>query len=146
MPEALAQRIALLPALAAATDIHIVAEATRTALERAASVFFEVSEQFRIGEMAAWAGTIPLGDQFDVRVLDRALGTVADAHRRLAIDAIATGADDPLAAWLGANQHAVDRAMRALAPLIEAGKATLSRLSFAADLLADLAGHGRPEL
>ena len=42
VPEALAERIALLPTLAAATDIHVVAEATRTELKRAASVFFEV--------------------------------------------------------------------------------------------------------
>jgi glutamate dehydrogenase len=140
VPAALAARIARLPLLAAATDIHLVAGAGAKPLRQAASVYFAVGEHFRIGEIAARAAAAPVADEFDRRVLDRALARLGDVRRRLAAAALATGGrGDPLAAWRDRHAAAVAAAMPALVALIETGEATVSRATVAADLLDRLA-------
>ena len=142
VPEPLAERIAHLAMLAQATNIHLVIETTPAPLKRAASVYFAVGAAFRIGEVAARRSAVPIADEFDQRVLDRALARLTSAHRRLAIDALATGADDPLSSWRDANRGAVEATLRALGPLIDAGEPSVSRFAVAAELLDDLAGAG----
>src|SRR6185295_17736862 len=77
-PDALARRIALLPALAEATDIHLVTQAIPSPLPVAASVYFAAGATFRIGDVARLAAAVPLADPFDLRVHDRASRTLAD--------------------------------------------------------------------
>jgi glutamate dehydrogenase len=101
---------------------------------------------FRISEVAARRSAVPVADEFDQRVLDHALTRLARAHRHLAIEALATGADDPLSAWRDANRGAVEATLRALGPLIDAGEPSVSRFAVAAELIEDLAGVGAQEL
>jgi glutamate dehydrogenase len=142
VPDPLAQRIARLPMLAQASNIHLVVEATEARLKRAASLYFAVGAALRIGEVMSRAGAVTVADAFDRRVLDRALARLAGAHRRLAIQALATGADDPLSSWRADTRESVERTLRALGPLIDAGEPSVSRFAVAAELLEDLAGTG----
>ncbi|MEO8667540.1 MAG: NAD-glutamate dehydrogenase, partial [Bauldia sp.] len=102
VPPALALRLARLPVLADATDIHLIATAARAPVARAAAVFFAVDDHFHISRVEALAGAFTVADYVDGLALDRALETLADAHRRIAGDAIAAGGseDAPLDAWL----------------------------------------------
>jgi glutamate dehydrogenase len=146
VPGPLARRIARLPGLADAADIHLVAEAAGCPLARAAEIFFAIAEEFRIGRIEARAGGLPLADYFDGLALDRALETLADAHRRLAIDVLGRGGDgEPLTAWRGAREAALERTMRTVTAMVESEELTVSRVTVAANLLSDLArGQDRP--
>ena len=73
--------------------------------------------------------------------LDRALANLMRAQRDLTADVLAAGTGDiasRLAAWQSANPAAIDRITTAVQGLTE-GEMTVSRLSVAAGLLADLA-------
>jgi len=136
VPDGLARSIARLPVLADATDIHLVAEATGEPLEAAAAIFYAIAERFRITRVTRLAMTIPLNDYYDGLARDRALETIKAAHREIAVAVIRAGS---IEAWREAHPTAVERSRDIVAGMIEAEEMTLSRLTVAANLLADLA-------
>ncbi len=75
-------------------------------------------------------------DYFDGLARDRALETLVVAHRRIAIAVIAAGGID---AWRAGQGAAATRALETIASAAEGGAMTLSRLTVASSLLADLA-------
>ncbi len=139
VPEDVARQVVRLPVLADAVDIHRVADELGAPLARAAKVFFAVGDHFRVGRIEMLASRLSVADYFDGLALDRALETLGLAHRRIAIAAIETGDEDPLAFWLEPRQAAVERVMRAIATMTEAEELSVSRVTVAANLLADLA-------
>ena len=73
--------------------------------------------------------------------LDRALANLMRAQRDLTVDVLRAGTGDiatRLAAWRKDQPEAIDRVAAAVAALTQ-GDMTVSRLSVAAGLLADLA-------
>ena len=145
VPAALARRIARLPALAAATDIHLVAAATSGDVGRAAAAFFAVDDHFHIAGVQRLANSLSVADYADGLALDRALETLADAHRRIAIDVIAAdGADgSALQRWIAGRPEAALRVLETIAALVSGETPTVSRVTVAAGLLADLASPTR---
>jgi glutamate dehydrogenase len=141
VPSALALRVARLPALSCAADIHLVAASAATEVTRAAVVFFAVDDHFQIARVAALAGRLSTADYADGLALDRALETLADAHRRIAIDALAADGDGerPLDAWLAARSDDAVRVLETTGALVSGETPTVSRVTVAAGLLADLA-------
>jgi len=141
VPQDLAQRFAELPAMSLAGDIVSVSTRTGTSVIDAARAFFAVVETFHLGRIAEGASRLRLGDRFDRMALDRALANIGRAERDLTADVLAADgvtAAARLATWRASRQAAIDRAVRAVAELTE-GDITVSRLSVAAGLLADLA-------
>jgi glutamate dehydrogenase len=135
VPEVLAAQIAGLPALAAATDIHIVAESTRAPLEAAARIYFAAADDFRVARIGRLAQTLPVADYYDGLARDRALETLATAHRGLAIEVIRAGG---IEAWLATRGRSATTILETVAAAAEGEAITLSRLTVAASLLADL--------
>ncbi len=140
IPDEVAGVLARLPVVAAAPAIRLVADAAGAKLTRAAGVFFAIGEHLRVARIESLARSIVVTDYYDGLALDRALATLDDARRRIAIAALAgSGADDAAAAWLASHAEAVARVVATNAALTEGEVATVSRVTVAANLLADLA-------
>jgi glutamate dehydrogenase len=140
VPAPIAQRIAELGVLSFASDIALVSERSSVPVADAAAAFFGVMAQFSLWPVIEQARTLVLSDRFERMALDRALANLLRAQRDLTADVLAAGPGriaDRFAAW---QQHApgVERAALAVAELTQ-GRLTVSRLSVAAGLLADLA-------
>jgi glutamate dehydrogenase len=142
VPEQLARRIASLPALAAATDIVLVADRTEKPVAEVAATFFAAGAYFQLDRIADAARGIKLTDYFDQLALDRALGSIAEAERRLTAEMVGNGVAGPAAVeqWIAAHSGEVER-IRATVHDIAASGLTLSKLSVAASLLGDLVKH-----
>jgi glutamate dehydrogenase len=142
VPPELARRIASLPALAAATDVVLVADRTGKPVAEVAATFFAAGAYFQLDRIAQAARGIKLTDYFDQLALDRALGSIAEAERRLTAEMVGNGMAGPAAVdrWIAAHAGEVER-IRSTVHDIAASGLTLSKLSVAASLLGDLVKH-----
>ena len=140
VPEPLAVKAASLPALAAATDIALVADKTQRAIADAAATYFAARDFFRIDHIAAAAGRIAAADYFDRLALDRARDELGEAMRRLTAEMLLGGqsAKEALAAWIARRGGEVERIRTAVHEIADTGL-SLSKLAVAASLLRDLA-------
>ncbi|MHA6298035.1 NAD-glutamate dehydrogenase [Devosia sp. CAU 1758] len=138
VPEGLARRIGELPFLSHASDIVLVAERCRVETLGAAKAFFGVAGLFDLFRIIEEGRAIVLGDRFDRMALDRALANLMRALRDLTADVLSVGGVDDFVAQ---RSVATARSVAAIGELTE-GNITVSRLSVAAGLLADLAREG----
>ena len=139
-PEDLAQRVAFLSIAELVPDIADVARDAKADLVDAARAFFAVTDAFRIGRISDAARSITPNDYYDGLALARATETVGAARRGAAVAALSAYGkkNDPVAVWLEAGGDRIARARDRLQALTEGGDLTVSRLSVAAGLLADL--------
>ncbi|HEY8566069.1 MAG TPA: NAD-glutamate dehydrogenase [Beijerinckiaceae bacterium] len=140
VPEALARRIAALPDLAAAPDIVLVAERAGRPVAEVAATHFALEGFFHLGRIVGTARDVPLADYYDRLALDRAIDGIAAAHRRLTAEVAATGGVGVagVEAWSAKRGADVTRIRAAVEGLTASGL-TVSKLTVAASLLADLA-------
>ena len=131
----LAQRIGELPVIGNASDIVLIAERAGVSVEQAAEAFFGVASQFDLFRIIEEGRGIALADRFDRMALDRALANLMRALRDLTADVLTAGDVD---AWKSQHEAGIARTVKAVRELT-GGAATVSRLSVAAGLLADLA-------
>jgi glutamate dehydrogenase len=138
VPEALARKVGELPELGHANDIVLVAERCQVDIEDAARAYFGVAGLFELFRIIEDGRAIVLADRFERMALDRALANLMRALRDLSADALAAGSVDSFVA-----RHPVEvaRTVAAVGDLTR-GEITVSRLSVAAGLLADLAREG----
>jgi glutamate dehydrogenase len=139
VPEELAQRIANLPALAAAPDVVLVANRTAKPVAEVAATYFAAGAYFRLDRIVGAARGIPATDYFDRLALDRALASIEEAERRIAAEMVANGAAGAAAVdqWVALRASEIER-IRATVNDIAGSGLTLSKLSVAASLLGDL--------
>ena len=142
VPVELAQILAILPRLAAAPDIVMVAEAAGEDSAMVAATFFAADEALGLGALLEASKTIVAGDHYDLMAINRAVSQIEIARRRLAGEVVSARAGEPGEAavthWLELRD--ADGTLRQSLAGINAGALTLSRLSVAAGLLGDLAG------
>jgi glutamate dehydrogenase len=140
VPASLAARLAALPDLAAAPDIVVVARRAGRPIPEVARIHFALDEMLRMSELAGSAQTAPIADHYDRLARDRAVETIATAHRRLTAEVIGRGQPGPdaLAAWAAARAHEIERIRVAIDGIVRSGL-TISKLTVAASLLGDLA-------
>jgi len=131
----LALRIGELPFIGHSSDIVLVAERTGAGIPMAARAYFGVAGLFDLFRVIEGGRSIVLSDRFDRMALDRAMANVMRALRDLAADALAAGSVEQ---FVAERQTEVTRTVAAVKELT-AGGVTVSRLSVAAGLLADLA-------
>lgn len=144
VPEAVAQGLAELPILSYASDIVLVSERCGVSVADGAAAFFGVFGAFNLWPVIEQGRAIVLADRFDRMALDRALANVMRAQRDITADVlkVAGGAvTDRLARWKSEERAGIERTAAAVAELTQ-GTLTVSRLSVAAGLLADLAREG----
>ncbi|KQX34282.1 NAD-glutamate dehydrogenase [Devosia sp. Root436] len=134
VPEALAQRIAELSVLSYASDIVLVSERSGVKVAEGAAAFFGVFAAFALWPVIEQGREIVLSDRFDRMALDRALANLMRAQRDLTADVLKS--ESGLAGWTA--RPGIARTAAAVAELTQ-GELTVSRLSVAAGLLADLA-------
>jgi len=142
VPDALARKIASLPALTAAPDIVVVADRTGQNIAEVAATYFAAETFFRLDRIARAARAIKVSDYFDRLALDRALDSIGDAERRIAAAMSGNGAYGARAveSWVAERKVVVGR-IRASVHEIASSGLTLSKLSVAASLLGDLVRH-----
>ena len=133
--ETLAQRIGELPFIGHSSDIVLVADRAGTDIATAAKAYFAVAGLFDLFRVIEGGRNIILTDRFDRMALDRAMANMMRALRDLAADALAAGSVEQFETVRATE---VGRTVAAVKELT-AGGVTVSRLSVAAGLLADLA-------
>jgi glutamate dehydrogenase len=139
VPEELAGRLAALGELGSAPDIVRVAEAAGRSPAAIAATHFALEDLFRLGPLTRAARGVAVGDTFDRIALERAVAGIAAAHRALTAEAAATGAQGQAAVetWSAARGASLARIRTAVAAIAASGL-TVSKVSVAASLLADL--------
>ncbi len=137
IPDNLARTLARLPIAGLIPDILWAAKSSRKTLDTAAKTFFAITETFRIGRMVQTAQEISVKDYYDGLALDRALQSLHRARRDIVVDVLKSkGTTDQ---WIKTNELAVTRTRDQISNIIETDKASVSRLTVAANILADLA-------
>jgi glutamate dehydrogenase len=138
-PESLARRLAAIPDLVAAPDIVLVARRIGRPVTDVACTHFALEGMFQLGTLIGAAREVPVSDHFDRLALDRAIDSIASAHRNLAAEAVAHGSPGLGAATAWSEQRGADvTRIRAAVDTIVGSGLTLSKLTVAASLLGDL--------
>jgi glutamate dehydrogenase len=136
--EALALRIADLPALTAATDAVLISDRTGKSVTEAAQTYFAALGYFQLDRVVGGVGSIKVSDYFERLALDRALDTIGDSMRRIAAEATAHGTGAAaITAWM-ASKDGAERVRSAIHEIAASGL-TLAKLSVAASMLGDIA-------
>src|SRR5579885_202359 len=139
VPEPLANKIARLPLLAAATDITLIADRTGKPIEIAAEIYFAAHEYFQLDTLLAAANAIEAQDRFERMAIDRAIDSIGANERRIAADILANGkaGEAALHAWSATRTDEIARIRSRLQELGSSGF-TLAKLIVAASLMRDL--------
>ena len=141
VPDATAQRIAELPVVSFASDIVLVSERAGVPLADGAVAFFGVFTTFNLWPVLAQSRALLLSDRFDRMALDRALANLMRAQRDLTADVLKAeglSVQAQLIDWQERRKAGIARTAAAVAELTQ-GSLTVSRLTVAAGLMADLA-------
>lgn len=133
VPDDLATQIGELGFFASVPEILALAKATDLPLTRVAQAYLAVSGRLRIGRLLQAADRLQPSDPFDAMAVARGMVAIARARHDLAAAELRPGSSPPGA------EAAMQRAVEQLATLSESGDLTLSKLTVAAGLLADLA-------
>ncbi len=143
VPEELARRIASLPDLVAAPDIVLTAQKTGKPIHDIARTHFALEAVFRLGSLIGAAQDIVVSDYFDRLALDRAIDSIAYAHRGLTAEVAMqdNSGVDAVQAWSEKRGADVSRIRGAVDGIVSSGL-TLSKITVAASLLGDLARTG----
>ncbi len=139
-PGELAERIASIHVSMLVPDIVLAADTAKADLTKAAGAFFGISETFRLSRIEAVAASITPTDYYDGLALAQAMDRIDAARRKITIAALSSygEAEDPAGQWAEAGGERVVRARDRLQSLTEGGEITVSRLSVAAGMMADL--------
>jgi glutamate dehydrogenase len=141
VPEELARRVSALQDLVAAPDIVLVSGRTGRPVAEIARIHFAVDGLFGLGELAGAAAGIQVVDHYDRLARDRAVDAVAGAHRKLTAEIAGRKGEagpERVGSWAAARGGEVER-IRSAVQTIAASGLTVSKLTVAASLLADLA-------
>ena len=138
VPDALAARIASLPALAQATDIVDIAQRTGRPVTEVARIHFGVDSIFGLSSLASSAAAVPATDDYERLARERAVETLTDAHAGLTQEVAAGGeGEGALDAWLGQRGAEAERTRSTVQAIAMSGL-SLPKLMVAAGMLADL--------
>ena len=139
VPETLAGTLAFMPAMAAASDIALLAETTGKAIPTAASTFFAAGRYFAIDDLVTQSRSIVAPDYYDRLALDRSLAQLETFLRRITEKMLAEGAAGEAAvdAFVAGRREEVERMRRTVRDIAQSGL-SLSKLTLAASLLGDL--------
>jgi len=143
LSEAVARKIALMPILAMTPDILSVSRVSGRSVLDSADAMFAVTEMFRIGRLERLAYDLSTDDYFDGLAQNRALDNIYSARISITNAALAAAgkkksARDAVAEWHDTNELRIARVQDRIGDMTTSGGLTVSRLTVAAGLLADL--------
>lgn len=138
VPRKLALTMARMPIAGLIPDILFASTTSGKPLDQAAKAFFGVTETFRIDRMVQAAREIETSDYYDGLALDRALQSLHRARRDI-VEKILLAQGKSKSSWLEKHSDGVEATRDQIANIVEQDHATVSRLTVAANILADLA-------
>ncbi|MFD0916701.1 NAD-glutamate dehydrogenase [Pseudahrensia aquimaris] len=137
VPQDLARTIARMPIAALIPDIRWSASQADVTLMDAARVFFDVTSIFEVGRIVQAARDIDADDYYDALALDRALQSLHRARRDIVVDILSTKGG--MEEWRKSNSDGLNLTRSQMRGIVDHDKATVSRLTVAANILGDLA-------
>ena len=144
VPKPLAEEIAGFLATARVPDIGYVALHTNTDLNVTADVYFKITEIFKVGRIKRASDDISTQDYYDGLALRRAVQILNEARLSITMNALnkakSKKSSGPLIeAWLKTNAERIKRTQTSVDAIVEGETLSVSRLTVAANLLADFA-------
>lgn len=143
LSDAVSKRLAVLPITTMTPDILAIADKTNNEIDNAAWACFAVTSTFKIGRLEHLAQQLDTDDYFDGLAQTRALDTINSARNAITTAALWENKSEPKAAvdaWVDANRTRIGRVQERIDDLTSQSELTVSRLTVAAGLLADLVG------
>ena len=143
LSDAVARKMALMPILAMTPDVLAVSKASGRSVAEAGDAMFAVTEMFRIGRLERLAYDLSTEDYFDGLAQNRALDNIYSARIAITNAALSIAGKkqtgrEAASAWMEDNQLRITRVQDRIGDLTKSGGLTVSRLTVAAGLLADL--------
>ena len=139
VPELLAARLALLPTLARASDVVLIADRTGRSIADAAKAYFAVSERFGFGRIDAMTEEVATADYYESLALQKARDSLETAHRELAQKVLANGSGGDVAAWEAAAGERVTATAEQVEKIVSDRRPSMAKVTVAASLLSELA-------
>jgi glutamate dehydrogenase len=140
VPEAVAHDTALLPALAAAPDIALLAHDTRQAPEQVAALYFALGRTMGLDRLRDWSRRLSPSEHWDRLALRRLTENLSATQRGLARKLLAGGGGGEAAVrrWADANGAALERIDSFAAALESSGELSIAKLMLAASQVQNL--------
>jgi len=142
MPEDLATDLGLLPRLAAAPDVTLLAHDAKAAPGAVAALYFALGSKLGLDRLRMLAVKLILPEHWDRLALRRLLDDLSAAQRGIARNLLDGGtADGPAAVeqWADAHAAALERTRSFLAALESSGELSISKLMLASSQVQALA-------
>ncbi|NKB52755.1 MAG: NAD-glutamate dehydrogenase [Rhizobiaceae bacterium] len=141
VPSKLALTMARMPIAGLIPDILFASTVSQKSLDLAATAFFDITERFRIDRMVLAAREIETADYYDGLALDRALQSLHRARRDIVEKILKAqgGKSKGKHIWIEQHADAVESTREQIVNIVDQDHATVSRLTVAANVLADLA-------
>ncbi|MEM9676859.1 MAG: NAD-glutamate dehydrogenase [Pseudomonadota bacterium] len=137
VPAKTAKALAQLPIAGLLPDVQLISETTNKGLTETAQAFFAVTEEFHIGRIVQAARGVEPTDYYDGLALNRALQSLHAARRDITHQAMETKGG--FKGWLEQRHEPVNRTKNQMTGIIDQDNVSVSRLTVAANILADLA-------
>jgi glutamate dehydrogenase len=140
VPGALAARLALLPTLARASDVVVIADGTKRSVAEAATSFLAVAGRFGFGRVDAMIREVAAGDYYESLALQKARDSLETAHRDLARSLLTKGNGAAnVALWEEAAGGRITATAGQVEELLSDRRPSLAKVTVAASLLSELA-------
>jgi glutamate dehydrogenase len=139
VPETLAARLALLPTLARAGNVILIADRAGQSMAEAAKAYFAVSDRFGFGRIDQMTEEVATGDYYEGLALQKARDSLEGAHRDLAQKVIANGNGADVATWEAAAGERITATAEQVEKLVSDRRPSMAKVAIAASLLSELA-------
>jgi glutamate dehydrogenase len=139
VPEELSARLALLPTLARASDIVLIADRTGRSLMESAQSFFAISDRFGFSRIDAMTEEVETSEYYEGLALQKARDSLEAAHRDLARSLISNGGAIDVAAWEAASGERITATAEQVEKILSDRRPSMAKVSVAASLLSELA-------
>jgi len=146
VPGDLAADIADLDILAVLPAVTEIARIAGRDVTIAAAAYLLVGERFGLDRIAEGAQSLGSSEAYERLAVTGAEAAIAAARRRITLASLASGgpAEQGLDGYQAGDRARIERAMRELNEIADAGALTLARLTVAASRLTDIAGGDGP--
>jgi glutamate dehydrogenase len=139
VPEALAARLALLPMLADAANVVVIADRAGRSLEESAKAYFAISNRFGFSRIDRMTAEVPVADYYEGLALQKARDSLEGAHRELAQKVIANGSGGDVAKWEASAGERVGSTAEQVEKIVQDRRPSMAKVTVAAGLLSELA-------
>ena len=141
VPADLARDIAVLPTLARASDVVLVADRHKRDLADTAAAYYGITERFGLGRIDVLAKQVAVSDYYDRLAIQKARDTLASAQRRLTESVLTlNGKAVDLDGWEAEHAAQVSGTAEKVEAILHDGRASTAKITVAASLLGELAG------